>query len=268
MYPELHRQFFGEDSLPGEVEVKEYKTYHWFIKALKKHDQGAPGIVLFLPGEELDPSRLREIRLVEMEAPIYIITEGFSEKDYLTCLSMGVSEIIQPPFVSGDFKRIMNGKAGEDIPFPRNGDVIREGHIRLDFLLPSKLSRILGVNRLISFLGAEFGFPPEECRVNLPMVMDEVLSNAILHGNKGDESLKVRVRIYISSKRIFIQVEDQGEGFIPGHIDDPTRMKNIYRNSGRGVFLITRLMDKVRFRNDGRMVEIEKFNTPAGGKTG
>jgi anti-sigma regulatory factor (Ser/Thr protein kinase) len=244
-----------------EIDLRVYKTYSWFIKSLENEDDVVPNIVLFIPGEEFEASKVRQIRLAEVESPIYIVTEGFNEKDYLTCLSMGVNEIIQPPFGGGDFSRILNGRSVEEVPFPHNSDIIREGHIRLDFLLPSKLSRILGVNRLISFLGAEFGFPPEECRVNLPMVMDEVLSNAILHGNKGNERLKVRVRIYISFKRIFIQVEDEGEGFIPTDIDDPTEMENIYRNSGRGVYLINKLMDEVRFKKGGRLVEIEKINS-------
>ena len=92
------------------------------------------------------------------------------------------------------------------------------------------------------------------------MVMDEALSNAIMHGNKCDEELKVHVRIYISNSRIVIQVEDQGEGFIPESIEDPRDRENIYKGSGRGVFLIKELMDSVVFRKGGRLIEMEKLN--------
>ena len=86
------------------------------------------------------------------------------------------------------------------------------------------------------------------------------LSNAIIHGNKRNENLKVHVRIYISSRRIVIQVEDQGGGFLTEEIEDPTREQNLYKGSGRGIFLIKELMDGVRFQKGGRVIEMEKAN--------
>jgi serine/threonine-protein kinase RsbW len=156
---------------------------------------------------------------------------------------------------------VLNGRTAEEIPFPRNDDLIREGQVRLDFLVPSKLSRILGVNRLLSFLATEFGFPPEESKVNLPLVMDEALSNAITHGNKGREDLKVHVRIYVSSRRILIQIEDQGGGFMPDEKPDPTGGDNLFKDSGRGIYLIRELMDNVSFAKGGRVIEMEKHNS-------
>jgi serine/threonine-protein kinase RsbW len=132
--------------------------------------------------------------------------------------------------------------------------------VRLDFLMPSKLSRILGVNRLVSFLAGEFGFPPEDSKVNFPLVMDEALSNAVIHGNKGREDLKVHVRIYISSRRFVAQVEDEGEGFDPNGASDPKETENLFKHSGRGIYLIRELMDRVTYSAGGRVLEIEKRN--------
>ena len=260
LQPELSREFFEGAELPDDVAVKRYRTYPGYVKGLQAKDSGDPNLLLFIPSEKLDPSKIRRLRLMKIESPLYVVTGACEERIYLTCISMGINGIITPPFSRADMQGVLNGRCDTGIVFPRNPELIREGQVRLDFLLPSKLSRIIGVNRLISFLAAEFGFPPEDCRVNLPMVIDEALSNAIVHGNKCDEKLKVHVRIYISSSRIVVQVEDQGEGFIPESVDNPTDREHIYRGSGRGVFLIKELMDEVVFRKNGRLIEMEKHN--------
>ena len=260
LQPELHRDFFRHTRLPENITVKRHTSYKRFLKGIQAELIPTPRLLLFIPIETWDIAKTREIRLAQLDARIYIAAERFSEKDYLSYLTLGISGMFQPPFGPVDFGRILNGREMNGIPFPRNTELIREGQVRLDFLVPSKLSRIIGVNRLVSFLTTEFGFPHEDCTVNFPLVMDEALSNAIIHGNKRNENLKVHVRIYISSRRIVIQVEDQGEGFPTDGIDDPTQRKNIYKGSGRGIFLVKELMDDVRFEKGGRVIEMEKIN--------
>ncbi|MCK4549623.1 MAG: ATP-binding protein [Candidatus Krumholzibacteria bacterium] len=261
LQPALYDQFFGEARLSEDVEVKVYKTFPRFLKGLQSvKDGSSPNLLLFLPSGKLDPAKTRQLRLTMIDSLLYIVTGECDERAYLTYISMGVDGIISPPFNRSDLQGVLRSSADRGIPFPRNNELIKEGQVRLDFLVPSKLSRILGVNRLISFLSAEFGFPPEESRVNLPMVVDEALSNAIVHGNRSSEDLKVHVRIYISSSRIRIQIEDQGEGFIPEEVSDPTEQENIYKGSGRGIFMLKELMDSVEFKKGGRLIELEKLN--------
>lgn len=258
--PGICSDFFKDFRMPEGVVVKAYKTFPRFVKGLQAKHLDSPNILLFLPNGKLDPAKVRQLRLLRLDSTMYIITPECDEKSYLSYLSIGVDGILTPPFNKLDVQGVLNGRQNEGILFPRNTELIREGQVRLDFLVPSKLSRILGVNRLVSFLAHEFGFPPEECRVNLPMVVDEALSNAIEHGNRGNENLKVHVSIYISSRRIVLKVEDEGEGFIPAEVDDPTDKENLYKGSGRGIYLMKELMDSVSFSKGGRLVELEKHN--------
>ncbi len=260
LQPALYDKFLTEARLSEDVEVKVYKTFPSFFKGLQSANGGCANLLLFLPSGKLDPAKTRQLRLTMIDSPLYIVTGECDERAYLTYISMGVDGIITPPFSRADVQGVMRHGTDRGIPFPRNNELIREGDVSLNFVVPSKLSRILGVNRLISFLSAEFGFPPEESRVNLPMVMDEALSNAIVHGNKSDENLKVRVRIYISNRRIRIQIEDQGDGFIPDEVSDPREQENIYKGSGRGIYLLKELMDSVEFKEGGRLIELEKLN--------
>lgn len=260
LQPELYREFFKKIRLPEYISVKRYRSYKRFLDGIQAEEEHAARLLLFVPVDSWDIAKTRRIRLAQLEAPIYIATERCSERDYLTYLTLGINGIFHPPFGPRDIKQVLNGHEAVEIPFPRNNDLIREGQVRLDFLVPSKLSRILGVNRLVSFLTTEFGFPPEESMVNLPLVMDEALSNAVIHGNKQREELKIHVRIYISSRRIVVQVEDQGEGFYEEGVEDPTQQENLFKGSGRGIYLIKELMDSVRFEKGGRVIEMEKVN--------
>ena len=259
LQPQLRDEFFAASKPLGGVEVREFDTFSKFLKAVKA-DSGASNLLMFLPKRKYDSKKTRLIRLARLESPLYIIARECTEKDHLTYLTLGVNAVLQPPFAKGDVQQVLNGRTSGEIPFPRNADVIKEGQVRLDFLIPSKLSRILGVNRLVSFLANEFGFPVEDSKVNLPLVMDEALSNAIVHGNKNREDLKVHVRIYVSCHRFFVQVEDEGEGFAVDETSDPKERENLHKPSGRGIYLMRELMDKVAFKEGGRLLEMERIN--------
>ncbi len=258
--PTLREEFFAGARLPEDISVREYDTFARFLKGIKADDGAPSNLLMFLPKRKFDSTKTRLVRLAQLDAPLYIVTRECNEKECLTYLTIGVNAVIQPPFNKGDVQRVLNGRSSDEIPFPHNADVIREGQARLDFLMPSKLSRILGVNRLVSFLANEFGFPLEDSKVNLPLVMDEALSNAIVHGNKGREDRKVHVRIYVSLHRFFVQVEDEGEGFQPDEAKDPKERENLHKPSGRGIYLMRELMDSVSFKEGGRLLEMEKKN--------
>jgi serine/threonine-protein kinase RsbW len=258
--PALRDEFFAGARLPEDISIREYETFAKFLRGIKAHASVPSNLLIFLPARKFDSKKARLVRLARLDAPLYIVTRECTEKDYLTYLALGVNAVIQPPFGKGEVQQVLNGRSGDENPFPRSADVIREGQVRLDILIPSKLSRIVGVNRLVSFLANEFGFPLEDSKVNLPLVMDEALSNAIIHGNRGREDRKVHVRIYVSVHRFFVQVEDEGEGFQPDETRNPKERENLHKPSGRGIYLMRELMDKVSFKEGGRLVEMEKMN--------
>jgi serine/threonine-protein kinase RsbW len=87
---------------------------------------------------------------------------------------------------------------------------------------------------------------------------EEALRNAMVHGNKSCPEKKVKVVTEISDKKVIMSVEDEGEGFEPGDVPDPTDMENILKEGGRGVYLIRHLMDEVTFENGGRKIIMTK----------
>lgn len=77
------------------------------------------------------------------------------------------------------------------------------------------------------------------------MAVREAITNAVLHGNKLDESKFAEVSLKTSPGTFEITVHDQGKGFNPGDIPDPTREENILKTHGRGIFFMRNFMDEV-----------------------
>jgi serine/threonine-protein kinase RsbW len=82
----------------------------------------------------------------------------------------------------------------------------------------------------------------------------EAVNNAITHGNKADPQKLVDVEIEFDNNEITITVTDEGQGFRPEKIPDPTLPENIEELSGRGVFLMTKLADSIKFNEKGNSV--------------
>lgn len=93
---------------------------------------------------------------------------------------------------------------------------------------------------------------------DIKLCVEETVRNAIVHGNKSNKNLPVDITYVIDEDRIRISIEDKGEGFDVNSLPDPTNPKNLYKESGRGVYLIHKLMDKVSYNDKGNHVTIEK----------
>lgn len=102
----------------------------------------------------------------------------------------------------------------------------------------------------------------EETLYWIGMALREALANAIKHGNKLSAAKRVFVDIAAEPHdRVVIAVEDEGEGFDPDRLEDPTSPQNLLRSSGRGVFYMRSFMDEVRFlpgERGGTRIELVK----------
>jgi serine/threonine-protein kinase RsbW len=100
----------------------------------------------------------------------------------------------------------------------------------------------------------------DECSTfAIRLAMEEGLSNAIRHGNKCDPKKQVEIEYDIDDKRAVICIADQGPGFTPDTVPDPTADENLEKPSGRGIMLIQAYMDKVEYNQSGNRVRMTKF---------
>ena len=89
---------------------------------------------------------------------------------------------------------------------------------------------------------------------NLMLLLSEAVTNAIVHGNKLDESKKVEVEVQINSEKIISTVKDQGSGFNPKATKNPLKEENLLRDSGRGIFLIREISDSMDYLENGTKI--------------
>jgi serine/threonine-protein kinase RsbW len=101
--------------------------------------------------------------------------------------------------------------------------------------------------------------------LNFRAGLTEALSNAMLYGNASDPEKRVRVEVTIRVEEVAVRVTDQGVGFDPTTVPDPTLPDNISKSGGRGIFLMKSLMDEVRFNEQGNSVTLVlRFEGEAG----
>ena len=89
------------------------------------------------------------------------------------------------------------------------------------------------------------------------LAIEEAITNAFEHGHEGlDASLTIKVEYAVSDKQIQIAIEDQGPGFVPEELPDPTLQENLAKPSGRGVMLMRAYMSDVVFNASGNRVKL------------
>lgn len=87
--------------------------------------------------------------------------------------------------------------------------------------------------------------------------LTEAVNNAIIHGNQRDESKFVLVHMQLADQKVVFTVSDEGKGFNPSEVPDPTQADLIECCGGRGVFIIKSLADKVQYSDNGRSVRMQ-----------
>ena len=92
---------------------------------------------------------------------------------------------------------------------------------------------------------------------NILISLTEAVTNAITHGNHGDRSKTVYVRLKELQGKLSFRITDEGEGFDFNNLPDPTAPENLLKIGGRGVFLMRQLSDDVVFHDNGSTVEIQ-----------
>ena len=125
-------------------------------------------------------------------------------------------------------------------------------------VVSSKIENLRIVEKFIDEISVECKLN-SELYGNLLIATLEGANNAIVHGNKLKEELKVSLSAICIDNKLTITIEDRGPGFDYKNIPDPTAPENIENVSGRGVFLMTKLSDNLIFKNKGSLVEMH-FN--------
>ena len=124
-------------------------------------------------------------------------------------------------------------------------------------VIPSDLNAARQVQEEIAVaLGAAF---EEHEAFAIKMAVEEALVNAIKHGNQMDPGKSVRIHYFLTHDRFDVRITDEGPGFNPEDVPDPTSPENLERPCGRGLLLIRYYMSEVTFQDAGRTIAMSKL---------
>jgi len=112
--------------------------------------------------------------------------------------------------------------------------------------IESNPNNLITVEEFVNYFAKDIGIPEE--RMNgLMLSVTEATTNAIKHANKSDESKLVKINVNVKGRKVIISVKDEGIGFDPQKIPDPTEPENLLKDSGRGVYLMRFYMDDLKY---------------------
>ncbi len=119
-------------------------------------------------------------------------------------------------------------------------------------VLPSHIEAVADAAAAVTDFVKSCGLD-EQAAFGIDMAVREAVTNAMVHGNQEDEAKSVEVILSCLDDALEIEIRDQGEGFDPANVPDPTEPANILKPSGRGIFLMRTFMDQVEWsaRPDG-----------------
>ena len=99
---------------------------------------------------------------------------------------------------------------------------------------------------------------------DVELALTEALANAVVHGNRQDPCKRVQICGGCErSGDLLLAITDQGDGFDHHLVPDPTAGDNLLSKHGRGILLMSRLMDSLEFRLNGRQLIMRKRAIPS-----
>ena len=110
--------------------------------------------------------------------------------------------------------------------------------------LPSRIETVAKAANAVADFVSRSGIS-EEAAYGIDMAVREAVTNAVVHGNAQDEQKAVELTLKSSPEAVEITIHDQGQGFNPEAVPDPTADENILKTSGRGIFFMRTFMDEV-----------------------
>ena len=105
-------------------------------------------------------------------------------------------------------------------------------------------NNIVAVDEWAERIAQEMGFSENE-RDDIAISVTEAVNNAIVHGNGADPHKRVVIELSQAGDELRVSVRDEGRGFDPAKVEDPTRPENLMKPYGRGIHIIRQLMDDV-----------------------
>lgn len=110
--------------------------------------------------------------------------------------------------------------------------------------IESTPNNLITVEEFVNYFAVDLGLGEEKIN-GLLLSVTEATTNAIIHGNKNNSLKLVRIYVTVENSTLIIKIKDEGNGFDPSIVPDPTNPENLLKDSGRGLYLMKVYMDEI-----------------------
>lgn len=121
--------------------------------------------------------------------------------------------------------------------------------------IESNPNNLITVEEFVNYFCKDINLTDDQL-ANVLLAVTEATTNAIIHANKCDQSKMVTIDVKVNETKLVVKIKDEGEGFDPTDIPDPTEPENLLNESGRGVYLMRVYMDNVEYNLTSSGMEI------------
>jgi DNA-binding response OmpR family regulator len=223
-------------------------------------------------GEEF----LEWLSIAAPQVAVVIISGSHEEEVVIRCLRHGASDFLSKPCDMKDVRAVVRRAIKRQLSRKATTGELKALHPTegwVELTAPSEFEYLTRMQRFSDILFTS-RLPQEICE-DLRMAMEELGRNAIEWGNRLDRDKQFRISYCFFGDRIVLKFEDEGEGFHPEKVPDPSldpeqHLKNRAdqgkRPGGFGIFLIQRIMDEVVYSEKGNVVLMTKFLVKPTGK--
>jgi len=234
------------------------------IEALEKiRTQKIDLIITDLMMPNLDGFELiNRARQLNANIPIAVISGHGEVKNVVSALSRGAFNFITKPFTIKEIEQVV--KRGLRLrEFSLGTHRLHEGIRNTTEMEVPNYPHLIPSAALYIIRECQWrGIEDESLLSNISICVDELLHNALIHGNDLDETKKITVRLFFDHERFTLQVEDEGKGF------DYQTVLRTFRDdvetlpTKRGLFIVNYLMDELSFNRAGNQVTMVKYLKP------
>lgn len=116
-------------------------------------------------------------------------------------------------------------------------------HLEID----SDPNNLITVEEFVNYFCKDIQLPDEKLS-DVLLAVTEATTNAIIHANKLDANKRVTIDVEVIDSKMIVKVKDEGEGFEPAEIPDPTEPENLLKDHGRGIYLMRVYMDDLEYK--------------------
>jgi serine/threonine-protein kinase RsbW len=112
--------------------------------------------------------------------------------------------------------------------------------------IESDPNNLITVEEFINYFAKDLGLDDDKLSALL-LAVTEATTNAIIHANKSDRAKLVQITARVVNGQLYVVIKDEGPGFQPEEVPDPTDPENLLKDSGRGLYLMRVYMDDLRY---------------------